>query len=69
MSQTISREEMRQAYLDILERAEDATALRLAIICSDQFPETLKERARLAPSLEALRALLAEHRRRSVPVG
>jgi len=59
---------MHEVYLGILERTEDPTALRVAIICSDQFPDALKEQARLAPSLEALRKLLAEHRRRSVPV-
>jgi len=53
-----------QVYLDILERSQDPMALRLGIIYSDQFPEALKEQARLAPSLEALRVLLAEHRRR-----
>ncbi len=62
----MSPAKMRQVYLDILERAEDPMALRVAIICSDQFPEALKEQARLAPSLEALRSLLAEHRRRFV---
>ncbi|MBP2017914.1 hypothetical protein J2Z79_001300 [Symbiobacterium terraclitae] len=54
-----------QVYLEILERSEDPTALRLAIIYSDQFSEELKEQARQAPSLEALRRLLAEHRRRA----
>ncbi|WP_374711333.1 hypothetical protein [Symbiobacterium terraclitae] len=54
-----------QVYLEILERSEDPTALRLAIIYSDQFSENLKEQARQAPSLEALRRLLAEHRRRA----
>lgn len=41
----------------------DPVALRLGIICSDQFPEALKEQARSAASLEALRSLLTEHRR------
>lgn len=67
MSQTASQGTMHDVYLDILERTEDPVALRVAIVCSDQFPEALKERARMAPSLEALRTLLAEHRRRSVP--
>lgn len=50
-------------YLNILEQSQDPVALRLGIICSDQFPEELKDRARMAASLEVLRSLLEEHRR------
>jgi hypothetical protein len=50
-------------YLAILERSQDPIALRLGIICSDLFPEEVKERARSATSLELLRSLLQEHRR------
>lgn len=50
-------------YLDILEQSQDPVALRLGIVCSDQFPEDLKVRARSAASLEVLRLLLQERRR------
>ncbi|MFZ5815467.1 MAG: hypothetical protein ACOY93_09235 [Bacillota bacterium] len=50
-------------YLHILEQSQDPTALRLGIVCSEHFPEELKERARSTSSLEALRALLEERRR------
>ncbi|MFZ5823151.1 MAG: hypothetical protein ACOY94_02215 [Bacillota bacterium] len=50
-------------YLNILEQSQDPVALRLGIICSDQFPEELKDRARSTASLEVLRSLLEERRR------
>lgn len=50
-------------YLNILDQSLDPVALRLGIICFDQFPEELKERARSTSSLETLRSLLAERRR------
>jgi hypothetical protein len=53
-------------YVEILKRSQDPEALRLGIVFSDQFPDDLKERARLAPSLEVLRSLLDEHRRHGV---
>lgn len=64
----MSQSALDTVYVDILERSQDPEALRLGIVCSDQFPEDMKERARLAPSLEVLRSLLEEHRRRCVPV-
>ena len=64
MSQAASN----MVYVDILAHSQDPVALRLGILCSDQFPEDLKERARLASSLDALRSLLAEHRRRCMPI-
>lgn len=63
MSQTV----LDTVYVDILERSQDPEALRLGILYSDQFPEELKQRARLAPSLEALRSLLEEYRHRCEP--
>lgn len=52
----------RRVYLEILERSRDPVALRLGIVLSDQFPEEVKERARAAATMEALRSLLAEQR-------
>mgnify|MGYP000873087683 CR=1 FL=1 len=52
----------RRVYLEILERSWDPVALRLGILLSDQFSEEIKERARAAATMEALRSLLAEQR-------
>lgn len=51
-------------YYNILALADDPQALRVGILFSDLFSDDVKERARQASSLEVLRRLLGEQRRR-----
>lgn len=51
-------------YFQILNLATDPLALQVGIVCSDLFPEEVKEQARHATTLEALRQLVAEQKAR-----
>lgn len=62
----MTRRQLSLAYLEILEKALDPCALQLGIIFSEHFSEDVREQARQTTSLDDLRLLVREQRKRLI---